>query len=180
LADQIQVPRINNNLPEFDEAENHIRQRIHQLMSINGKRSVDSIHKELGHIMWEHVGMARDKKGLMEAIELLKDLKKQFWSNIRIPGKADDLNVELEKALRLADFIEIGLLMAFDSLNREESCGGHFRTEHQTGEGEALRHDDLFGYVACWKYEGEDKDPVMLKEPLDYEFVERQQRNYKN
>ncbi|MDR2915494.1 MAG: fumarate reductase/succinate dehydrogenase flavoprotein subunit [Tannerella sp.] len=180
LADQIQVPHFKTNLPEFDEAEKNLRERINKLMSIQGKRSVDSIHKELGHIMWDHVGMAREAKGLKEAIEMLKALKKEFWSNVKIPGKADDLNVELEKALRLADFIEIGMLMAHDSLDREESCGGHFRTEHQTEEGEALRHDDKFSYVSCWKYEGEDKDPAMLKEPLDYEFVVRQQRNYKN
>ena len=180
LADQIQVPHFDTNLPEFEEAEKQIRERINQLLNINGNRSVDSIHKQLGHIMWDHVGMARDAKGLREAIDMLKDLKKQFWNNVRIPGEANDLNVELEKALRLADFIEIGLLMAHDSLDREESCGGHFRMEHQTEEGEALRHDDQFAYVSCWKYEGEDKDPVMYKEPLDYQFVVREQRNYKS
>ncbi|MDR2681109.1 MAG: fumarate reductase/succinate dehydrogenase flavoprotein subunit [Tannerella sp.] len=180
LADQIQVPRFSTNLPEFEEAEKQIDERINKLMSIKGKRSVDNIHKELGHIMWDHVGMARDEQGLKEAIGMLKALKKEFWSNVRIPGKAGDLNVELEKALRLADFIEIGMLMAHDSLNREESCGGHFRVEHQTEEGEALRHDDKFSYVSCWKYQGDDKDPVMIKENLDYEFVVRQQRNYKN
>ncbi len=180
LADQIQVPRFKTDLPEFDQAEKDLKERINKLMNIKGKRSVDSLHKELGHIMWDYVGMAREAKGLKEAIEMLKALKKEFWSNVRIPGKGDDLNVELEKALRLADFIEIGMLMAHDSLDREESCGGHFRTEHQTEDGEALRHDDKFSYVSCWKYEGEDKDPVMLKEPLDYEFVVRQQRNYKN
>lgn len=180
LADQIQVPRFSTDLPEFEEAENHIRKRVARLMEVKGKRSVDSIHKELGHIMWNHVGMARDKDGLIEAIKMLKDLKKEFWSNVRIPGKADDLNVELEKALRLADFIEIGELMARDSLDREESCGGHFRVEHQTPEGEALRDDEHFAYVSCWKYQGEDQDPELLKEPLDYEFVVRQQRNYKN
>jgi succinate dehydrogenase / fumarate reductase flavoprotein subunit len=180
LADQIQVPRFSADLPEFVEAEKRIKERIDKLMNIKGNRSVDSIHKELGHIMWDHVGMARDAQGLKEAIEMLKALKIEFWSNVRIPGKADDLNVELEKALRLADFIETGMLMAHDSLDREESCGGHFRVEHQTEEGEALRHDDKFSYVSCWKYQGDDKDPVMLKEPLDYEFVVRQQRNYKN
>jgi len=180
LSDQIQVPRFSTDLPQFDEAEKHLRERINQLMTINGKRSVDSLHKALGHIMWDHVGMARDEKGLQEAISMLKDIKKEFWNDVHIPGKADDLNVELEKALRLADFIDIGLLMARDSLDRSESCGGHFRTEHQTEEGEALRHDDQFAYVSCWKYEGEDKDPIMLKETLDYEFIERQQRNYKS
>ena len=129
-------------------------------MNIKGKETVDTIHRKLGHIMWEHIGMARDEKGLLEAINMLKDLKKEFWSNVYIPGSGDDQNVELEKALRLADFIEI-------------------RTEHQTEEGEALRHDDKFMYVACWEYQGEDKDPVMLKEDLNYEFVVPQTRNYK-
>ncbi|WP_315303191.1 fumarate reductase/succinate dehydrogenase flavoprotein subunit [Tannerella forsythia] len=180
LADQIQVPRFKTDAPEFAEAEKQVQDRINRLMNIKGKRSVDSLHKELGHIMWDHVGMARNAEGLKEAIEMLKKLKKEFWSNVRIPGKGDDLNVELEKALRLADFIEIGELMAHDSYDRAESCGGHFREEHQTSEGEAMRHDKEFSYVSCWEYQGEDKDPVMLKEPLDYEFVVRQQRNYKN
>ena len=180
LADQIQVPRFSTDRPEFDEAEKGIQDRIARLMSIKGKQSVDSLHKKLGHIMWDFVGMGREKEGLEKAIVELKALKKEFWSDVRIPGNADDLNVELEKALRLADFIEIGELMARDAHDREESCGGHFRLEHQTPEGEALRHDDQFAYVSCWEYQGDDQDPVLLKEPLDYEFVVRQQRNYKN
>ena len=124
-------------------------------------------------------GMARDEKGLQEAIKMLKDLKKEFWSNVFIPGSGDDQNTELEKALRVADFLEIGELMARDALNRAESCGGHFRVEHQKEEGEALRHDDKFMYVACWEYQGEDKDPVLLKEDLNYQFVTPQTRNYK-
>ena len=180
LADQIQVPRFSTDRPEFDEAEKGIQDRIARLMSIKGTQSVDSLHKKLGHIMWDFVGMGREREGLEKAIVELKALKKEFWSDVRIPGKADDLNVELEKALRLADFIEIGELMARDAHDREESCGGHFRLEHQTPEGEALRHDDQFAYVSCWEYQGEDQDPVLLKEPLDYEFVVRQQRNYKN
>ena len=180
LADQIQVPRFSTDRPEFDEAEKGIQDRIARLMSIKGKQSGDSLHKKLGHIMWDFVGMGREREGLEKAIVELKALKKEFWSDVRIPGKADDLNVELEKALRLADFIEIGELMARDAHDREESCGGHFRLEHQTPEGEALRHDDQFAYVSCWEYQGEDQDPVLLKEPLDYEFVVRQQRNYKN
>ncbi|MDO4789767.1 MAG: fumarate reductase/succinate dehydrogenase flavoprotein subunit [Porphyromonas sp.] len=180
LSDQIQVPRFSTDLPEFVEAERHIKERIDRLMGIKGKRSVDNLHKELGHIMWEYVGMGREAEGLKTAIVKLKELKKEFWSNVRIPGEAEDFNVELEKALRLADFIEIGELMAHDALDREESCGGHFRLEHQTEEGEALRHDDLFSYVSCWEYKGENADPVMHKEVLDYEFIVRQQRNYKN
>ena len=180
LADQIRVPRFSTDLPEFVEAEKEIQARINKLMNIKGQHSVDSLHKKLGHIMWDFVGMGRDAEGLKAAIQKLSDLKKEFWSDLRIPGSGNDLNVELEKALRLADFIEIGELMAHDALDREESCGGHFRLEHQTEEGEALRHDDKFAYVSCWQYQGEDKAPVMLKEELDYEFIVRQQRNYKS
>ena len=180
LADQISVPRFSTDLPEFVEAEKEIQARINKLMNIKGQHSVDSLHKKLGHIMWDFVGMGRDAEGLKAAIQKLSDLKKEFWSDLRIPGSGNDLNVELEKALRLADFIEIGELMAHDALDREESCGGHFRLEHQTEEGEALRHDDKFAYVSCWQYQGEDKAPVMLKEELDYEFIVRQQRNYKS
>ncbi|HOQ58099.1 MAG TPA: fumarate reductase/succinate dehydrogenase flavoprotein subunit [Bacteroidales bacterium] len=179
LADEIRTPRISTDLPEFAEAERNILERIERLMSIKGKRSVDSLHKQLGHIMWDFVGMGRNKKGLLKAIDEIKQVKKEFWSNVFIPGEGLDLNVELEKALRLADFIEIGELMARDALHREESCGGHFREEYQTPEGEALRQDDKFNYVACWKYMGEDKEPEMYKEELKYEFVQVQQRNYK-
>lgn len=130
--------------------------------------------------MWEYVGMARSKEGLQTGIEKIKALRKVFWSDLHLPGNVDDLNIELEKALRLADFLEIGELMAHDALDREESCGGHFRVEHQTEEGEAKRDDENFAYVSCWEYQGEGQDPVMHKEPLVYEFTERLQRNYKN
>jgi succinate dehydrogenase / fumarate reductase flavoprotein subunit len=179
LADQINVPHFSVDLPEFEKAEKAIEDKIAALMSVEGKRSVDSIHKELGHIMWEQVGMGRTKESLILALKKLKDLKKEFESNLFIPGEPDTLNVELEKALRLADFIEIGQLMALDGLNREESCGGHFREEYQTPDGEALRNDENYSYVSCWKYGGQDRKPELIKEPLDYEFVERQQRNYK-
>lgn len=180
LADQIRVPRFSTDLPEFADAENAVNEKIAQLMSVKGKRSVDSLHKELGHIMWEYVGMGRTKESLETAVTKLKALKKEFWGNVRIPGEPNALNVELEKALRLADFIEIGQLMALDGLNRNESCGGHFREEYQTPEGEALRDDDNYSYASCWKYRGDNEVPELLKEPLDYEFVQRQQRNYKN
>ncbi|MDR0866535.1 MAG: fumarate reductase/succinate dehydrogenase flavoprotein subunit, partial [Candidatus Symbiothrix sp.] len=179
LADQIGVPRFSVDLPEFAEAEKAVEDRIATLMSIKGKRSVDSIHKELGHIMWDNVGMARTKESLENALSELKALKKEFWSNVFIPGEPNNLNVELEKALRVADFIEIGELMALDGLNRNESCGGHFREEYQTPEGEALRDDEHYSYASCWKYEGDNKKPELVKEPLVYEFVVRQQRNYK-
>ncbi len=180
LADQISVKRFSTDLPEFEQAEKELSDRVNRLMSIQGKHSVDSIHKKLGHVMWELVGMTRDEKGLKEAIVKLKEVKEDFWTNVRIPGKRDDFNMELEKALRLADFIEIGELMAHDALGREESCGGHFRIEHQTEEGDTLRHDDKFAYVSIWEYRGEDKAPVMYKETLEYEFVVREQRNYKS
>ena len=180
LADQISVPRMSTDLPEFVEAENAIQAKIEKLMAIQGQRSVDSIHRELGLIMWDFVGMGRTKEGLETALVKIKEVKKEFWSNVFIPGKADDLNNELEKALRLADFIEIGELMARDALMREESCGGHFREEYQTPEGEALRQDDKFSFASCWKYMGDDVEPKLLKEKLDYEFIKRQTRNYKS
>ncbi len=180
LADQIQVPRIPTTAPEFDEAEKGVKEKIAKIMSIQGKESVDTIHKKLGHVMWEYVGMGRTKEGLTKALGLIKEIKKEFWTNVYVPGSADDLNTELEKALRLSDFIDIGYLIAIDALNREESCGGHFREEHQTEDGEALRHDDKFSYAACWHYLGEDQDPEMLKEDLTYEETERKTRNYKN
>ena len=179
LSDQISVPRMSTDLPEFAEAEKKVQEKIDRLMKIQGKRSVDSIHKELGLIMWDFVGMGRTAEGLKTAIAKIDAIKKEFWTNVYIPGEAGALNNELEKALRLADFIEIGRLMAVDALNREESCGGHFREEYQTEEGEALRQDDKFSYVACWKYTGEDSEPELIKEPLDYEFTERKTRNYK-
>ena len=180
LSDQIQVKRFSTDAPEFVAAEKAVNDKIAKLMAIKGKRSVDSIHKELGHVMWEYVGMARTKESLETAIKKIAEVEKTFWSELRIPGVADSLNVELEKALRLLDFIEIGKLMAYDALNREESCGGHFREEHQTDEGEAKRNDEEFSYVACWRYTGEGNEPELLKEDLNYQYIKVQQRNYKN
>ena len=180
LSDQIQVPRFSVDAPEFEEAERAVVEKENRIVNIQGHRTVDSIHKDLGHIMWEYVGMGRTKESLETAIEKLKALKKEFWSNVYVPGKVEDLNIELGKALRLADFIEIGELIAHDALNRNESCGGHFREEYQTPEGEALRQDEEFSYVSCWKYTGEESAPELLKESLDYEFTERKTRNYKN
>ena len=180
LADQIQVPRMSTELPEFAEAEKAVQDKINKLMSIQGTESVDSIHKRLGHVMWEYVGMGRTKEGLQTAMKKIKEIKEDFWKNVYIPGEANTLNTELEKALRLSDFLEIGYLMAIDGYNRNESCGGHFREEFQTEEGEALRQDEEYSYVACWKYTGENSDPELLKEPLDYEETERKTRNYKN
>ena len=181
LSDQITVPRFSTDLAEFVDAEKAVKDRIAKLFAIGGKRSVDSIHKELGHIMWEHVGMGRTGKGLQEGLEKLKALRQTFYKDLFIPGTAEGVNVELEKAIRLEDFILMGELIANDALHREESCGGHFREEHQTEEGEAKRDDENFFYVGCWEYQGsDDKAPVLHKEKLEYEAIKVQTRNYKN
>ena len=181
LADQSIWPRLSTELPEFEEAERAVEAEIDRLMNIKGKRSVDSIHKELGHIMWEHVGMGRNKKGLEDGLELLKQHRKEFNTNLFIPGEKEGLNIELDKAIHLRDFIIMGELVAYDALQREESCGGHFREEHQTEEGEAKRDDENFFYVGCWEYQGaDDKAPELIKEPLEYEAIKVQTRNYKN
>ncbi len=179
LADQIQTPRMSTELPEFEQAEKDIHSKIEKIMKIQGDKTVDSIHRELGLIMWDFVGMGRNKAGLELALEKIKAVRHEFWTKVYVPGVSIDLNVELEKALRVADFIEIGELMARDALMREESCGGHFREEYQTPDGEALRNDEEFSFASCWKYAGEGKEPELLKEALDYEFIHRQQRNYK-
>ncbi|MFA5219125.1 MAG: FAD-binding protein, partial [Bacteroidales bacterium] len=180
LATQLGVARMDPaNHPEFSKAIEEVQGRINKLMSIKGKRSVDSLHKDLGHVMWNHVGMGRTKEGLEEGIRMIREVREAFWKEVRIPGKADGFNVELEKACRLADFLDLGELMAKDALHREESCGGHFREEYQTEEGEALRDDVNFKYVAAWEYQGDQKEAKLYKEPLDYEFIEIKTRNYK-
>ena len=181
LSDQITIPRFSTDLAEFVDAEKAVKDRIAKLFAIGGKRSVDSIHKELGHIMWEHVGMGRTGKGLQEGLEKLKALRQTFYKDLFIPGTAEGVNVELEKAIRLEDFILMGELIANDALHRNESCGGHFREEYQTEEGEAKRDDENFFYVGCWEYQGsDDKAPVLHKEKLEYEAIKVQTRNYKN
>ncbi len=161
------------------DARKDVEALIDNLMGINGKRTVDDIHKELGQILWEYVGMARNAEGLNKALEKIPELRKEFWSNIRIPGRPDELNPELEKAGRLADFVELGELMALDALHREESCGGHFREEHQTEENEAKRNDEEFAYVAAWENKGINEEPVLHKEKLEFENVELTSRSYK-
>ncbi len=180
LAKKIQAPKVKTDTKAFDEAEKGVKEKIAKLLSINGKQSVDDIHKKLGHIMWENVGMARTKESLEKAIVEIQALRKEFWKDVKVVGKENDFNVELEKALRLVDFLELGELMARDALNREESCGGHFRTEHQTEEGEAKRDDENFVYAAVWEYKGADEAPELIKEPLNFEFVHPAQRNYKD
>ena len=178
LSDQITVSRFTGEEPEFEKAQAKVQARVERILNINGKRSVDSIHKELGHIMWEYVGMARTKEGLQTALDKMAELKKEFEKNVFVPH-IDGVNIELEKALRLEDFFTMGQLVAIDALNREESCGGHFREEHQTEEGEAKRDDQGCFYVSCWEYQGEDALPVKYKEPLKYEAIEVKTRNYK-
>ena len=181
LSDQITVPRFSTDLPEFKAAEEAVKARIQKLFAIKGKRSVDSLHKELGRIMWDYVGMGRTAEGLKTGLAKMKELRKEFYANLFVPGTAEGVNVELEKAIRLEDFIIMGELIAHDALTRNESCGGHFREEYQTEEGEAKRDDENFFYVGCWEYQGDDtKEPVLHKEPLVYEAIKVQTRNYKN
>ncbi|MBO7546988.1 MAG: fumarate reductase/succinate dehydrogenase flavoprotein subunit [Bacteroidales bacterium] len=180
LSKKFSEPKTDITRPEFVEAEKAVRARIDRLFAIKGVETVDSIHKRLGNIMWEYVGMARNEAGLKTAIQAIDDLKEQFYRDVCVPGTAEEFNQELEKALRLEDFFEIGKLMAIDALNREESCGGHFRIESQTEEGEAKRDDEKFMYVAAWEYKGEDKAPELHKEPLVYENIKVVTRNYKD
>ena len=181
LSDQITVPRFSTDAPEFEEAEAKCVAAQDALLKIQGKRSVDSLHKELGHIMWEYVGMGRTKEGLTTALAKLKELRKEFQTNLYVPGTAEGMNIELDKAFRLNDFIIMGELVAYDALNRNESCGGHFREEYQTEEGEAKRDDENYFYVSCWDYQGsDDKAPELIKEPLHYEAIKVQTRNYKS
>ncbi len=180
LSNQDIWPRISTDAKEFDEAEKKVQADIDHIMNIHGKRSVDSIHKELGNIMWEYVGMGRTKEGLETALTKLKEIRKEFDTNVFVPGSEEGMNNELDKAWRLRDFILMGELIAYDALNRNESCGGHFREEYQTEEGEAKRDDQNYFYVSCWKYEGDDdKAPSLIKEPLHYEAIKVQTRNYK-
>jgi succinate dehydrogenase / fumarate reductase, flavoprotein subunit len=178
LAQTLPKP-IEANHPEFVRAAEGVKNRISQLLKINGTKSVDYFHKKLGKIMWNECGMARSAEGLKKAKAEIKELKKDFWADVKVLGTNEELNLTLEKAHRVADFIELGELMIDDALNREESCGGHFREEHQTPEGEALRDDENFAYVAAWKYMGENQEEELHKEPLVFENVKLTQRSYK-
>jgi succinate dehydrogenase / fumarate reductase flavoprotein subunit len=148
-------------------------------MSIKGKRPADDFHKDLGRVMWDHVGMGRNKAGLQKAIEAIRKIREEFWQDVNVVGTPDGFNLELEKAGRIADFLELGELLARDALHREESCGGHFREEHQTEEGEARRDDAHFSYVAAWEFTGTGKEPALHKEPLQFDYVKPSQRSYK-
>ncbi|QJC22260.1 fumarate reductase/succinate dehydrogenase flavoprotein subunit [Arcanobacterium buesumense] len=171
--------KITEDHPEVVKARTEVEKQVEFFVNNKGNRSVDSFHKELGHIMWEYCGMERTEEGLKKAIGMIRELRKDFWQNVRVPGDPDELNQSLEKAGRVADFFELGELMCIDALHRRESCGGHFRAESQTEEGEALRDDVNFAYVAAWEWGGEDGAPILHKEDLKYEFVEMKQRSYK-
>ena len=179
LSKDIRTGKIPTNSKEFDEAEQKVREQLERLVSIKGTKSVDHFHKRLGKIMWNKVGMARNAEGLSQAITEIKALREEFWRDVRIPGELNEMNTELEKAGRVADFLELGELFAKDALHRNESCGGHFREEYQTEEGEALRDDENFMYVAAWEYTGNPSDAVLHKEDLNYEFIEVKTRSYK-
>ena len=178
LADQINEKPLATNLPQFEKAELAVRQRITRILSINGDIVTDNIHRRLGRIMWEKVGMSRTEQGLKEAIEEIKALREEFWTRVKVPN-VEGMNTELEKALRVADFLEMGELIARDALMRNESCGGHFREEYQTPDGEAQRDDEHYAFVAAYEFQGVDNEPILHKEELKFENVELKQRNYK-
>ena len=180
LSHKFSEPKTDTNAPEFAEAEKKVEERIAKILAVQGTETVDSIHKKLGHIMWEYVGMARNEAGLKKAIVEIGKLREEFWKTVRVPGTNNEVNPELEKALRLVDFFDIGELMARDALNRRESCGGHFREEMQTEEGETKRDDENFMYVAAWEYKGEGVEPELHKEDLVYENIKIVTRNYKD
>jgi succinate dehydrogenase / fumarate reductase flavoprotein subunit len=179
LAPEIKTGPISTDLPEFVEAEKKVKDQIEQFINNNGTKSVDYFHKKLGKIMWNNVGMARNEKGLKEAIDQIAALREEFYKEVKVPGTADSFNTELAKAGRVADFLELGELFAKDALHRNESCGGHFREEYQTEDGEAQRDDENFAYVAAWEYKGKPSDAVLHKEPLIYENVKLATRSYK-
>ncbi len=179
LADQFRIPGISTESPEFIEAEKNAIERLEKLVSIKGKQTAGSFHKRLGKIMWDHVGMSRNEDGLKKALEMTLDLQNEFWKDLIIPGSWKELNMELEKAGRVADFFELARLLITDALNRKESCGAHFREEYQTTDGEALRNDEEYAYVAAWEYAGEGKQPILHKEVLKFEEVEMKVRSYK-
>ena len=179
LSKDIRTERISTEDEHFIKAEKEARSRNETLLNIKGKKSVESLHRELGKIMWDNCGMSRNEKDLKNALIQIKDLKNDFWNNVFVPGSDSELNLELDKAGRVADFIELGELMIYDALDREESCGGHFREEHQTPEGEALRDDENYTFVSAWEYKGEDLEPELHKEDLNYKEVTPTQRSYK-
>jgi succinate dehydrogenase / fumarate reductase flavoprotein subunit len=178
LADEIRTPKIDTNQQAFIDAEKEVTDRINHFINVKGTHSVDYFHKQLGKIMWDKCGMARNEKGLKEAIQEIRALRESFWKDVRVPGTANELNPELDKAGRVADFLELGELMCIDALNRNESCGGHFREEFQTEDGEAMRMDENYMYVAAWENKG-NNEWNLNKEELIYDVIHPSQRNYK-
>ncbi|RLD33085.1 MAG: fumarate reductase/succinate dehydrogenase flavoprotein subunit [Bacteroidetes bacterium] len=179
LSDQIKIPHISTETPEFDKAEKAVKDKLNKLLSVNGTQTPTSFHKRLGHILWNYSGMKRNEEGLKKALIQVKELKEEFWKDVKVAGGLNELNQELEKAGRIADFFEIAKLIIIDALNRKESCGAHFREEYQTSEGEAERDDKNYSYVAAWEYTDEDSDPKLNKEELVFEFVKPTKRSYK-
>lgn len=179
LADEIRTPKVSIDLPEFLQTEKEAKDRIEKLLAVKGKQTVTSFHKRLGKIMWDYCGMYRNEEGLKKALVLIDELEKEFWNDVRIPGEAADLNQEIEKAGRVADYFELAKLLCYDALNRKESCGAHFREESQTETGEAKRDDANYSYVAAWEFAGAQSEPILHKEELKYEFVKLQERSYK-
>jgi succinate dehydrogenase / fumarate reductase flavoprotein subunit len=179
LADEIRVPKISPDKPEFEEAEKAAVERLNKLISIKGKQTASSFHKRLGKIMWDYVGMTRNEEGLKKALVLIRELQSEFWRDLIVPGSAGEVNMELEKAGRVADYFELTQLLITDAINRKESCGAHFREEYQTPDGEALRNDAEYAYVAAWEYTGEGKPQILHKEELKFEEVEMKVRSYK-
>ena len=179
LSKDIRTPQFDPDSEAFRKAEADVQSRIDQLMSVQGSQSVESIHRRLGKIMWEYCGMARNADGLKKGLKMIRELQEEFYKDVFVPGSKEEYNPELEKALRVADFLELGETMMMDALNREESCGGHFREEYKTEGGEALRRDDEFAYVAAWEYPGRGQEPILHKEELVFENVELKTRSYK-
>lgn len=179
LSEDIRTPAISTDHEEFEKAEKKTKDQVKRLLENNGNRSVESYHRELGKIVWDYCGMSRNKKELKSAIEEIKVIKNDFWNNVLVPGEDNVINPELTKAGRVADFIELGELMMRDALARDESCGGHFREEYQTGEGEAMRDDAKFAFTSAWEFNSENKDPILNKEVLEFENVQLTQRSYK-
>jgi succinate dehydrogenase / fumarate reductase flavoprotein subunit len=179
LATEIKTPKIKTDSLEFEVAEKEVSDRVKKLLSINGNETPTSYHRRLGKIMWDYCGMVRNEEGLKKALVLIKELEDEFWKNLKVAGKAEELNQELEKAGRVMDFFELAKLLCTDALNRKESCGAHFREESQTETGEAKRDDDNFSYVAAWEYKGQGQEPELHKEELKFEYVKLQERSYK-
>ena len=179
LSDDIRTGPISTETPEFKKAEEDVKNTLSKLLGNTGIHTVDYYHKKLGKIMWDKCGMARTEPGLKEAIKEIKELREDFWKNVKVPGELNELNKELEKAGRVADFLELGELFAKDALTRNESCGGHFREEYATKEGEAKRDDKNFNFVSAWEYKGEPSDAKLHKEKLEFDNIEVKERSYK-